>query len=265
MELIILSAFNIIYIKWALIFFLGAICGSFFYTLALRYIDGSFSDNIIKALFSTSRCQACKKRILPLYLIPILGYLFLKGKCKYCGNRISLFYPTFEIVYGLLLILFVSEFQFNSYSIILFLISGIAISISIIDVYIYKIPNSLIVVFITASIYPIILNNNIIDNLFGFILMLSFFILALVLFPGSFGGGDIKFASAIGLLLGLELSIVTIEAALVSGSVIGLIYAIKKRDGLKHKIPFAPFLTLGIITALLFGRDIVLIYYNIVY
>ena len=120
-------------------------------------------------------------------------------------------------------------------------------------------------IFVMISIYPIILNHSLMDNFKGLLLMFSFFIVVLLLFPGSFGGGDMKFASAIGFFLGIELSIVALEIALISGSIVGTIYAIKTRKGLRIKIPFAPFLSLGTISALLYGRDITLLYYNLVY
>ena len=84
-------------------------------------------------------------------------------------------------------------------------------------------------------------------------------------FPGAFGGGDLKLGSAIGLLAGLEMSIVVLEVSLVSGAITGVIFALKTGKSLKTKIPFAPFLTLGLVVALLYGRDILLVYYRILY
>ena len=72
-----------------------------------------------------------------------------------------------------------------------------------------------------------------------------------------------KFAAAIGILLGFELSIVALETALVTGSLIGLVYAVKSKRGFKIKMPFAPFLSAGIFISLIYGRDILLIYYSI--
>ncbi|MDY6935773.1 MAG: prepilin peptidase [Spirochaetota bacterium] len=251
--------------KWVLMFFFGAMWGSFFFTLAVRYINGSFHDNRIKALFSASRCPNCQQKIAPIYLIPIIGYLVLKGRCNKCSSKINLSYPAFEVVYGVLFILIVSKIGMNAYSFTIFLITGLAISISIIDTKILIIPDSLVIVFVALSIYPIVLNYSFKDNLFGLIMMFLFFSVILLIFPGSFGGGDLKFASSIGLLLGVELSIVTLEVALISGSIIGTIYALIIKKGLRIKIPFAPFLAFGVITAFLYGRDIALVYYNIVY
>jgi leader peptidase (prepilin peptidase) / N-methyltransferase len=248
-----------------LIFLFGAIFGSFFYTLSIRFADGSFANNKYQALFGTSKCPKCGHRINPLYLIPVLGFFILKGKCKECGGSISKIYPLMEILFGSLAFVISSKFDLNIYSIIIFLIIGISISISVVDVKILTIPNSLIIVFIVLSVYPVIFNNSIKDNLYGFLLMGVFFTAVLLIFPGSFGGGDVKFAAAIGILLGLDLSIVALETSLLAGSLIGVIYAIKSKRGFKIKIPFAPFLTTGMFVSLLYGRDILLVYYRIFY
>ena len=248
-----------------IIFFFGTIWGSFFYTLSIRYINGSFNDDKYNALFSRSNCPECGTKINPLYLIPIFGYLILKGRCGSCKARISLLYPFFEIIYGLLLLLITSIHGVNPYAFCIFIIIGIGITISLIDLKTLLIPNSLLLVFSICSVYPVIINKSFLDNLYGMLFMALFFIIILLIFPGSFGGGDVKFAALIGLLMGLELSILTLETALVSGSVAGIIYAVKTKSGFKSKIPFGPFLTFGFIVSIIYGREIVLVYYRILF
>ena len=84
----------------------------------------------------------------------------------------------------------------------------------------------------------------------------------LFIFPGSFGGGDVKLAAVLGLLSGLEYAIVLLEAALIIGSFTGVIYVLVKRSGLKVTIPFAPFLYLGFLIAQFMGSEILLLYYK---
>ncbi|MBP7737254.1 MAG: prepilin peptidase [Spirochaetes bacterium] len=239
--------------------------GSFFYTLALRYADGSMTENPKAALFSRSRCPHCQSSIGPIHLIPILGYMIQKGKCRNCEGKISPIYPAMEILYGLIASLFAWKIGMTIYSLNLYLLAGIALCIAVIDIKSLIIPDSLVIAFVMLSIYPIVLNYNIADNLFGLLALFSFFIIILLLFPGSFGGGDLKFGSAIGLLTGLEMSIIVLEVSLVSGAIIGIIYALKTRKSLRTKIPFAPFLSLGLTVSLLYGRDILLIYYRILF
>ncbi|MBN2401137.1 MAG: prepilin peptidase [Spirochaetes bacterium] len=248
-----------------LIFFFGAVLGSFFYTLAVRFVNGSFAENKYKALFGSSKCPKCGHRINPVFLIPIVGLIILRGKCRECGGSISKIYPLMEILFGVLSCFIYYKLSLSIYSIIIFLIIGVSIAVSIVDIKILAIPNSLIIVFILLSVYPVILNDSLKDNLYGFLLMGLFFAAVLLIFPGSFGGGDVKFAAAIGILLGFDLSIVALETALIVGSLIGVIYAVKSRKGFRIRMPFAPFLSAGLFVSLLYGRDILLVYYRIFY
>ena len=252
-------------LKYCIVILFGTLCGSFFYTLAFRFSQGIFERDGYKALLTPSRCPACSGRIPPCDLIPLIGFCMIKGKCRECGCRISPAYPIFEIAYGLLSLIIAIRLGINIYSLLVFLLMGLSISISIIDTKTLSIPNSLIITFVLLSFYPVILHNSWCDNLFGLLATSSFFIVILLLFPGGFGGGDIKYASAIGLLLGLELSIVAIETSLITGSIAGIIYAVKSKKGFRIQMPFAPFLTVGLLVAFLYGRDIALLYYRLVF
>jgi leader peptidase (prepilin peptidase) / N-methyltransferase len=246
-------------------FIAGTFCGSFFYTLALRFSDGQIRENPIKALFSRSQCPSCRNNIDPVLLVPILGYILQKGKCRYCGAKISIIYPAMEFLYGLMALLFCWKMGISIYCINLYILAGITVCISIIDIKSLTIPDSLVITFVVLSLYPIVINYNILDNLLGSATLFAFFIIILLIFPGAFGGGDVKLGSGIGLLLGFEMSIVVLEVSLVSGALIGIIYAFKTGKNLKTKIPFAPFLTVGLIISILYGRDILLVYYRVLY
>jgi prepilin signal peptidase PulO-like enzyme (type II secretory pathway) len=246
-------------------FFFGTLWGSFFYTLALRYADGSMTQKPLRALFSRSRCPACNKEISPVMLLPIFGYIIQKGKCKNCGGTISAWYPAVEVLYGALAALFTWQLGPTIYAFNLYILACIALCITVIDVKTLTIPDSLVVTFVLFSVYPVLLNYNLKDNLLGLLALSAVFIVILLLFPGSFGGGDVKLASAIGLLSGLEQSIVVLEVSLVTGAVVGILYALKTKKSLRTKIPFAPFLAVGLIVSLLYGRDILLVYFRILY
>lgn len=243
-------------------FVFGSIWGSFFYTLALRTIDGSLMTTPWKALFTSSKCPACGASIKPQDLIPIVSYALLKRKCRSCGGDIAPAYPIFEALYGFLMVLIVREYDVTLYAASIFLLAGVALTIAIIDAKTMQIPNFLVIAFVILSVYPISVNDTFRDNIYGLAVMGGIFLMVLLIFPGAFGGGDIKFAAAIGLVCGLEFSIVALETALVTGALVGVGYALATRKGLKIKVPFAPFLTAGLIVALLYGRDIVLLYYR---
>lgn len=87
---------------YAIIFIAGAIMGSFFYTLALRYAGGMFTGSAVRALFSRSQCPGCGVTPPALCMVPVLGWLFSAGRCRSCGMKISVMYPLWEILFGLL-------------------------------------------------------------------------------------------------------------------------------------------------------------------
>jgi prepilin signal peptidase PulO-like enzyme (type II secretory pathway) len=244
-------------------FFVGTFFGSFFYTLALRYASGEIQKKTLPALFSRSRCPACKNAIHPLYLVPLFGYLALKGRCGKCGAKISYAYPLWEILYGSLSALFAWKFGITAYCLAVYLLAGTAICISIVDVKTLTIPDSLVIVMTVLSIYPIVINCDIKDNIFGLLTLFAVFVIILLVFPGSFGAGDLKLASTIGLVSGFELSIMILEISLVTGAVTGIFYALITQQSLKTKIPFAPFLAAGLIVSLVYGRELLLVYYRI--
>jgi len=244
------------------IFFFGALWGSFFYTLSLRYANGSMAAHPFRALFSSSRCPSCAEKISPLYLVPLLGFLALRGKCKNCGASISWIYPAAEISSGLLLLFMTQTMGFYPGTMFTFMLIQTAAAISIVDVKTLTIPDSLIALFLILSLYPMILHNTFRDSLYGLILMSLFFMVILLIFPGSFGGGDVKFSAMIGLYSGLELSLVVLETALITGALAGVFYAVITKKGFRSKIPFGPFLALGLVVSILYGRDIILIYYR---
>ncbi len=244
------------------IFIGGTIFGSFYYTLALRTASGELRESWKKALFTSSRCPRCGAGIGGAYLVPLIGYLAAKGRCRSCGAGISPAYPFMEALYGFLALALYFTFGLSIYFAAVFLLAGLALCISIVDVKTMTIPNPLIAAFGLLSLYPVVLTNSPLESLYGLLLMSGFFITVLLIFPDSFGGGDVKFAAAIGLFLGLELAVVALEASLISGAIVGIVYAVKTGKGLRSRIPFGPFLFIGMMTAIVYGREILVLYYK---
>jgi len=252
-------------INYLLYFIAGTFAGSFFYTLALRYADGSMKGDPVKALFSRSACPSCGKSIPALSLVPVLGYVFLRGRCRSCGSRISPVYPLMEILYGLIAMMVAYFHGTDLLSFFIYLIAAVSVTIAVVDVKTMLIPVSLTILFLILSVYPVILRDSYLDSLYGFLFLTIFFLVIMFIFPGAFGGGDLKLYAAAGFLLGLEMSIVLLEVSLISGAVFGIVWAAFKGWSFRIRIPFAPFIAAGIIITLLFGNTIILFYYRNVY
>ena len=249
--------------NYILYFFAGTFAGSFFYTLAIRYGTGAVKENPFRALFSLSACPNCGKNIFPIYLIPIIGYIILRGRCSFCKSRISISYPLMEVLYGILALMVAYYHGTDLLSMFIYLICAVSITIAVIDFKTMTIPFSLIIVFFILSIYPVIVRCEIKDNLYGMLFLAVIFLVIIFIFPGSFGGGDLKLFAAAGFLLGLEMSVVLLEVSLITGALAGVVWAGINGWNFKIKIPFAPFISAGIIITLLFGHTIILYYSQI--
>ena len=243
----------------------GTVCGSFFYTLALRFASGMFSEGPFSALFSRSRCPECGAVPPALYMVPVLGWFFAAGRCSSCRRRISPLYPFWELIFGLLALLVLRTGGLSVFSLFIYLICCTGICVAIIDFITMKIPDSMIILLLVLSIYPVVHRGMYMDSLYGFLLLAVFFLLVMLLFPGAFGAGDLKFYAAAGILLGLEQSVVLLEISLISGAVCGVIWALVKGGSLRRKIPFAPFISAALVVTLLFGGRIALLYYSLAY
>lgn len=243
----------------------GAAGGSFFYTLALRYVNGEIKKNPIKALFGRSVCPFCGKQIGVLYLVPLGGYFLSKGECSSCGSRISPLYPFWEIIYAILAVAVLNFFGWGFFSFSIFILCSISLCIAIVDYHTFIIPDTLVIAFFIVSLYPIFFQGEWLNNAAGLAFLSVFFLVVMLIFPGAFGGGDLKFFAASGFFFGLEESVVFLEVTLITGAIIGVLWGIVRKKGLRVRIPFAPFIAWGLIVTIFFSRDILLWYYSLVY
>ncbi len=242
----------------AIILVLGLIIGSFMNVCIYR-IPRKLS--VIKPL---SFCPKCRNTIKPWHNIPIFSYIFLGGKCSYCGEKINLRYPIVEGINGILYILAYIYFGFDIVlPFVLFFISSLIV-ISFIDLDFQIIPDiisiSLILAGLLLSVLPHSTYNLVADFKESFLGILvgggSLLIIAL-LSKGGMGGGDIKLNAGIGAFLGWQNALLTIFIGSFVGAIVGLI--ILKKTG-NRKIPFGPFLSIGSIVSLFWGREILRLY-----
>ncbi|MBN1533206.1 MAG: prepilin peptidase [Spirochaetes bacterium] len=248
----------------AALFASGACAGSFFYTLALRITDGTFAKGLREGFLTRSACGSCSVTLSPLQLVPVLGYLILRGRCARCGARISPLYPLSEILFGALALGTGASYGASIRALTLFLVMAAGITIAIVDIHTMKVPIPLAAAITLLAVDTAVPSQGAGDAAWGFLLMFLFFGIILLLFPGAFGGGDLWYASALGTVFGLELSVVLLELSLISGAIFGIVYAVGTGKGLRTRIPFAPFLTLGTILTVFLGRKLLLVYYGII-
>lgn len=222
-------------------FILGTIMGSFYLVSATRLPKG---EDIVK---SRSRCDNCKYVLKWYNLVPILSFIFQRGKCTKCGKKISSEHFFVEIFTGLLFLLTSIYFPLGYNYFVGLIVVSLMIIIFISDFkYMIILDSPLIVSIILVVILKLIYFDfktmlySVISGLILFLVMLLIEKLGtLVLKKDSLGGGDIKFAFLMGLILDLKLGIV----ALVLSTFLALPYALASVKVMKkHEFPYGPFL-----------------------
>lgn len=231
--------------------------------LVLGFFIGSFLNVLIyrlpkneSFLKSRSYCDNCKKT-LPWYdLIPLLSFVFLKGGCRFCKKNINYQIPLVEAVTGVLfaaLYLKFSDIYDPIFYFNLLVLSGLIV-IFFTDLNNEIIPDKILFPLFVLTLF-FSLDQNLLNHIFGGLLSFLFFLVIYLLSKGkAMGFGDVKFASLLGLLFGLPLSILSFYVAFLTGGITSLILILWGKKSLrKDTIPFGPFLSLGGVISIFLG------------
>lgn len=259
-----------IYLVYIIIYFfvfvLGAVIGSFLNVLIYRIpLKLSFAKGF-------SFCPKCEHRLYPKDLIPIISYLSVGRKCRYCGEPISSRYMIVEIITGLLFVLSYSAFMeplaFLSTryetlapagAVLYFIVLAILLVITFIDYDTMEIPDSLNIAILICGIVAIWIGPEIslLSRIIGFFaISVPLFIIALLI-AGAFGGGDIKLMAAAGFFLGWQNAIVATFIGIIIGGIYGAILLAGRKKGRKEHFAFGPALCIGIAISMFFANDII--------
>ena len=236
-------------------FILGTILGSFFNVVGWRIPKG---ESIVSP---PSHCPNCNHRLKFWELIPIISFILQGGKCTSCKQKISIFYPIFEFSCGLLFAISFISFGISWELLVALTFISMLIIIMVSDFNFMIIPDEVLIFFgVLISLE--------IGFIYGFQDLfiklgngcLAAFLMYLLKLLGDFifkkesmGGGDIKLLFVFGIVLGWELSILSIFLGSLIGLPLSLIVLYKKKD---HIVPFGPYLSLGAIVILLTKLDI---------
>lgn len=235
-------------------FIIGTVFGSFYNVVGYRIPKGE------SILYPSSHCPKCNHKLKPMELIPILSFLFLGGKCKNCGEKISWFYPIFEFTSGILFALCFVVFGYSLECLFYIVFISMLLIIIISDYQTMIIPDSVLIVslgiltvikFFMSSIE--VIGMSLLAGVGAFIFMLLLKLFGDFLFKKeSMGGGDIKLMAIYGFVLGFPMSIVSVFLAAIIGLPISLLVLKSKKN---HEIPFGPFLAISAIVIVLLKVD----------
>ena len=229
-----------------LLFLFGLGVGSFLNVVIWRL---NYGYSPIKG---RSFCPKCRHKLAWFDTIPLLSFVFLRGRCRYCQQKISWQYPLVELATAFLTVVtfsrFFSDLRVTCY-VLLVTFSLIVIFVS--DLRYYIIPDE--VVYPLLAISLLFFPKNI---LIGLAAAGLFLLLVLLTRQKGMGQGDVKLAGLMGLILGWPKIMIALYLAFLTGAFIGVILIVlgKKRFG--QIIPFGPFLTGAAYLTLLYGDQI---------
>lgn len=230
---------------------------------------GSFLNCVIyrlekeESLMGRSYCPGCKHTLGWLDLIPLFSFLFLGGRCRYCGAKISVQYPLVEMLTGLVFVLIVANSAEISHFLnlaFLFYIASVLLVIFIYDLKHFIIPDKILFPAIAvAFLYRLVFNFSdfYLFIIAAFIASSFFFVIFLISRGQWMGFGDVKLAILLGLVLGFPNILAGLFLAFLFGAIIGSGAMFSGKKGLKSEIPFAPFLIAGTFTAMCWGSQII--------
>lgn len=248
------------------VFLFGLAIGSFLNVVIYRTIHGE------SPFEGRSRCPSCKKTIRAIDNIPLISYLFLGGRCRYCRTKISWTYPVIELLTGVLFVwwfltgsLFfkLTAAPFVYLQPLFWLTVGTLLLVLFFADFLYGIlPDILVVLLgVLALSYRVLLSFTGIMQWPDFWLSIasgigaSLFFYTLHAFTRGrgMGMGDVKLGLAFGVLLGWPRTLVAVFASFIIGALAGVFLLASGRRQFGQTIPFGPFLVLGTVVSLLWG------------
>jgi len=237
------------------IFTFGILIGSFLNVVIYRIPKG---ESIV---FPSSKCQSCQTPLKWYHNVPIFSWLFLRGKCGFCSEKISIQYPLIELTTGVIAVALFYKMGLVWNLPIVFAVFTLLLALVMIDFKYMEIPDSLnLLALAIAVITPTILDS--IQNALlaaGGLALLRYY-LSYFLNKEAMGEGDIIVAGTMGALLGFPLFFY----ALFLSAILAIIPSLMAQNEDKA-IPFVPFLAMGTFIVYLFDNQVNMLVEFIIY
>lgn len=239
-------------IVYCYIFIIGMCLGSFFMVAGYRIPRK-------ETLMGRSHCEECQQELAWWQLIPVVSYVFLKGKCAYCTSKIGAAAPVFEVLAGILYMVTAIIFELSPEVLVGWTLISLLLIISVSDAVYQIIPNKVLLPFFIAAILERILipqNDYWWYPLAGFLVgFVPLYLLGEVSKNGM-GGGDIKLFAVLGIFLGPVQVFLSLFLSAVIALVFAIIISVYKKEKQKY-IPFGPFIAISSVLVYLFSGGLI--------
>ncbi|MGZ4145269.1 MAG: prepilin peptidase [Actinomycetota bacterium] len=237
-------------------------------------IFGSFANVVVhrvplkeSIVHPRSRCQSCGTELRARDNIPVVSWLLLRGRCRYCGAPISARYPAIELLTAALFGLAAWRIRPATDLVAFPPLLWVLVVLSFIDLEHKLLPNRIVgpalatgvvLTGVAAALGPGA--GAWVRALAGGAVAFGFFLLLAIISPRGMGMGDVKLSSVLGLALGYlgwGRLFVGLLLSFVAGAVGGIGLIAARKAGMKSEVPFGPYLALGTIVSILFGGPLV--------
>lgn len=231
---------------------LGAALGSFLNAVSLRMTAGE------QFVFGSSRCPHCNHALKVADLVPVLSFVVLRGRCRYCHERIALHYPLVELALaGLFALTYLTAGASVRGAFLAVELSFLTV-LFLTDLRGHILPDEISLPAIALAILGVLLfHQSIKGALLGAAVGGGFFLVQYLVSRGRWiGGGDIRLGFLLGLLLGWPLTLLALFLAYLGGGLVGAGLLFSHRTKLGSHLPFGTFLAAAAAVTLFFGRTI---------
>ncbi len=246
------------YLLFVAYFVIGLVVGSFLNVCIYRLPEG-------KSIVSPpSACGSCGHRLGLLDMIPVLSYILLRGKCRYCGMPYSPRYALVELLTGCLFALCGFYYLPGIPLALVFVFVASLVVLTFVDFDHQIILDEVLLLMLgCGAAYVFFTTGDYWDAVYGMGFAGGLMLLIFILSRGGMGAGDVKLCFVLGLWLGLKASIVCLMLSFIFGGVIGVFLLATGIKGRKDPIPFGPFLCLGAYISLLFSPYLIYYYWRL--
>lgn len=230
------------------VFLFGIVIGSFLNVVIYRVPK---NENIVVV---NSHCMNCGYELSWYDLVPIFSWLALRGKCRVCGDKISVQYPLIEALNGVLYMVVFHHFGLSIESLLYCLLFSALLALSVIDFRTYEIPVGFNYFILALGLIRVVTDlEHWSTYVIGFLAVSAFLYLLYIVTDGrGIGGGDVKLMATCGLLIGWKLIILSFLLGCILGSVIHVLRMRITKEG--HVLAMGPYLSLGVALAVLYGE-----------
>lgn len=258
----ILNSFSVMVFRCVIMWISGMIMGSFLNCCAIRWVHG---ESVIRG---RSHCMACGHSLNFWDLIPLFSWICLKGRCRYCGEKISPGYLMAEIISGMVFLSLFIRFGFSLKLAEMILMTMVLLLVSFTDLEGFIIPDWCILIGILIRLVFVFLGEDVFQTLgrsliggvsIALPVLLVVFMMERITGKEMMGGGDLKLLFMVGLYFSPAINLFSFLCACLMGIVLGLLYdKISKRED-KH-FPFGPAIGAGVWFGVLFGQRMIDLY-----